>query len=215
MINFKDKIVIITGAAGGIGTALTTRFLAEGAKICAVDTSLPLTNYMILPQSLYRGDQDPVNKRDLKATLGSGLLLTNLCKGGIGKEIFNQPLKKSINAHVAIGWNKTHFLSFSENKETAFYYASNDKEYEETYEVKVPWDFTLMTFQTDRLTENSITQIDKGLFSAQFFPTCKKFLPSFKVFLIDVITHLKNIDNLHIDLIILHPFATLRNTTLG
>lgn len=39
MMNFKNKIVVITGAAGGIGTALTTRFLAEGAKICAVDTT--------------------------------------------------------------------------------------------------------------------------------------------------------------------------------
>lgn len=38
-MSFKDKIVVITGAAGGIGTALTTRFLAEGTKICAVDTT--------------------------------------------------------------------------------------------------------------------------------------------------------------------------------
>lgn len=38
-MNFKDKIVVITGASGGIGTALTARFFAEGAKICAVDTT--------------------------------------------------------------------------------------------------------------------------------------------------------------------------------
>ena len=38
-MNFKNKIVIITGAAGGIGRALTTRFLSEGAKVCAVDVS--------------------------------------------------------------------------------------------------------------------------------------------------------------------------------
>jgi NAD(P)-dependent dehydrogenase (short-subunit alcohol dehydrogenase family) len=38
-MSFTDKIVVITGAAGGIGTALTTRFLSEGAKICAVDTT--------------------------------------------------------------------------------------------------------------------------------------------------------------------------------
>jgi NAD(P)-dependent dehydrogenase (short-subunit alcohol dehydrogenase family) len=36
---FKNKIVIITGAAGGIGRALTTRFLNEGANVCAVDIS--------------------------------------------------------------------------------------------------------------------------------------------------------------------------------
>ena len=38
-MRFKDKIVIITGAAGGIGTALTKRFLNEGAKVCAADTT--------------------------------------------------------------------------------------------------------------------------------------------------------------------------------
>lgn len=155
---------------------------------------------MTLPQLLFRGDRDPENKRDLKATLGSGLMLTNLCKGGSGKAIFNQPLKKSINAHVAIGWDKTHFLSFSESKDTAIHYASADKEYDETYEIKETWDFALMTFQTSRLTETSIKQIDKGVFHAQFLPTCNEFVPSFKIFLIDIVTHLKSLVNSDTDL---------------
>jgi NAD(P)-dependent dehydrogenase (short-subunit alcohol dehydrogenase family) len=36
-MKFKNKIVIITGAAGGIGRALTTRFIKEGAKVVTVD----------------------------------------------------------------------------------------------------------------------------------------------------------------------------------
>jgi 3alpha(or 20beta)-hydroxysteroid dehydrogenase len=36
-MKFENKIVIITDAAGGIGRALTTRFLKEGAKVVAVD----------------------------------------------------------------------------------------------------------------------------------------------------------------------------------
>ena len=36
-MKFDNKIVVITGAAGGIGRALTTRFLKEGAKVVAVD----------------------------------------------------------------------------------------------------------------------------------------------------------------------------------
>ncbi len=36
-MRLKEKIVVITGAAGGIGSALTRRFLAEGAKVWAVD----------------------------------------------------------------------------------------------------------------------------------------------------------------------------------
>lgn len=36
-MRFADKVVVVTGAAGGIGSALIRRFLAEGAKVCAVD----------------------------------------------------------------------------------------------------------------------------------------------------------------------------------
>ena len=43
-MNLKNKIVVITGAAGGIGRALTTRFLKEGANVCAVDISEELIN---------------------------------------------------------------------------------------------------------------------------------------------------------------------------
>lgn len=39
MSKFHDKVVVITGAAGGIGRELTARFLEEGAKVCAVDIS--------------------------------------------------------------------------------------------------------------------------------------------------------------------------------
>jgi NAD(P)-dependent dehydrogenase (short-subunit alcohol dehydrogenase family) len=36
-MKFANKFVIVTGAAGGIGSAVTRRFLLEGAKVCAVD----------------------------------------------------------------------------------------------------------------------------------------------------------------------------------
>lgn len=39
MKKFNDKVIVITGAAGGIGKALTGRFLEEGANVCAVDIS--------------------------------------------------------------------------------------------------------------------------------------------------------------------------------
>ena len=34
-----NRVAIITGAAGGMGTVFTKRFLAEGAKVCASDTT--------------------------------------------------------------------------------------------------------------------------------------------------------------------------------
>lgn len=36
-MKFSDKCVIITGAAGGMGSAFTRRFLSEGARVCAAD----------------------------------------------------------------------------------------------------------------------------------------------------------------------------------
>ena len=65
-----------------------------------------------IPKYLFRGDADPLNKRKLKETFKSGLLLTNLCNGGNGREIFNDSLESLVNKHIAVGWEKTHFLSF-------------------------------------------------------------------------------------------------------
>ena len=36
---FKDKIVVITGGAGGIGKCMTEEFTAQGATVCVIDTA--------------------------------------------------------------------------------------------------------------------------------------------------------------------------------
>lgn len=41
MRNFKDKVVVVTGAAGGLGRALCLRFAAAGSKIVALDRDGP------------------------------------------------------------------------------------------------------------------------------------------------------------------------------
>ena len=40
-MTFANKVVVITGAAGGIGSALARRFLMDGATVCAVDNRVP------------------------------------------------------------------------------------------------------------------------------------------------------------------------------
>ena len=41
-MTFKDKVVAITGAAGGIGQSLCRLFIDEGAKIAAIDKKASL-----------------------------------------------------------------------------------------------------------------------------------------------------------------------------
>jgi NAD(P)-dependent dehydrogenase (short-subunit alcohol dehydrogenase family) len=45
-MNFKGKVVAITGAAGGIGQSLCRHFGAEGASIAAIDKSASLGGFM-------------------------------------------------------------------------------------------------------------------------------------------------------------------------
>lgn len=46
-MQFKDKVVVITGAAQGIGRCIAQHFEAEGAKVCTID---------LQPNDYFRGD---------------------------------------------------------------------------------------------------------------------------------------------------------------
>lgn len=47
-MRFSNKFVIVTGAAGGIGSAIVRRFLSEGAQVCAVDNRAEALNQLVL-----------------------------------------------------------------------------------------------------------------------------------------------------------------------
>src|SRR5580704_3889680 len=56
-----DKVVLITGANGGLGTAVTNAFLESGARVAGVarkiqNSSFPHPNFMAFPAELERAD---------------------------------------------------------------------------------------------------------------------------------------------------------------
>lgn len=147
-----------------------------------------------LPRYLYRGDSDMANKRQLRTTINHGLLMTNLSRGGNGQEVFQKPLVKLINTHVSIGWEKTHFLSFTTESEVAFFYAAGKKFHYQTH-TDDNWNFAIFTLDTSLFNPDSIEQVDTGIYKATYYPTCREFLPFFTVILIDVSTCLRNIQD--------------------
>lgn len=157
-----------------------------------------------IPERLYRGDDDRTGIRKLKSTIHHNQYQTNLINGGEGRIIFETPIIKLINVHVGIGWNKTHFLSFSEDLLTAYKYGSGnlllseielEDRYEEYLEDDEKWAFALITLQTDNIDWKIL---DKGVYEGFYEPTLRLFANScYRVVLLDVKTVLsewKNFD---------------------
>ena len=55
MKRFENKVVVITGAAGGIGEATTRRIVSEGAKVVIADHSQGSGPTSLPPNSLNQG----------------------------------------------------------------------------------------------------------------------------------------------------------------
>lgn len=143
-----------------------------------------------LPKLLYRGDSDNENKRKLRKTLNTGLLLTGLSDGGNGREIFQNPLDNLVHRHVAIGWNGTHFLSFTTDKEKAIYYGGGENIYYQIYN-NDNWDFALLTLAISRFF--NITQVEVGVYKASYYPVCLEFSPLYTILLIDIVAFLEEV----------------------
>ena len=149
----------------------------------------------MFPKLLYRGDSDQEGQRKLKSTFNRGLLLTNLISGGNETEIFRKSIGLLVNEHIANVWGKTHFLSFTTDVKIALHYGSYGKAFEEVYAENEGWDFAVFPFDTTPPNKYDIKEIETGIYVAQFYPTCKEFLPTFKLILIDALSHLKSISN--------------------
>ena len=64
-MKFINKTAVITGAAGGIGTTITQRFLEKGAKVVAVDISTEALEDLALKMG------NPENLLLVKTDIGS------------------------------------------------------------------------------------------------------------------------------------------------
>lgn len=153
---------------------------------------------------LYRGDRDPNLKRKLRTTAPHGYLMTNLNSGGEGRTISEKPLIELIDKHINIGWNTTHFLSFSEDKNTAFRFGLNcpilteaNKQQQNYIDVSYDdnWEFVISTIDPNKM---SIERLKHGIFVGKYQtnnPKYKEILPVSKVLLINVTKFLADFAN--------------------
>ncbi len=135
----------------------------------------------IMPPNLFRGDSDPTGNRKLKSTIIDQQFQTNLINGGVGRVIFEAPLQHLVNEHISIGWEKTHFLSFSEDYHTAFKYGANnlilsihdrDIQYAEYFNSGTNWDFAILELEPNKIRWNVIRP---GLYEGFYSPTLIEF----------------------------------------
>lgn len=133
---------------------------------------------MTLPKFLYRGDSDKKNDRNLKSTINHNQLHTNLLKGGFGEKIFKEEILNLVNAHIASKFDFTHFLSFTEDRNSAFRFGLNlhtsnesviENCCEEVYNQNEEWDFAIIVIDTSKIQiiENPYPGIYKCIFKPQ------------------------------------------------
>jgi hypothetical protein len=145
----------------------------------------------IIPKNLYRGDSDKNGDRILRKSLREGMICTNLVSGGNGRIIFKKPLLELVKVHINPGWEKSHFLSFSEckNKALEFGAFSFVGEHSPYYEDGDSWNFALLKFQTTNLVDCVVKE--SGVYECSYSPYLKEFKNGCKILLIDTVEYLK------------------------
>ncbi|MCM5687801.1 SDR family oxidoreductase [Sinorhizobium meliloti] len=76
-MRFKDKVVIITGAAGGIGGAVSARFASEGAQVIAADMNSEGAD-AIVSQIVSEGGRARVFASDISTADGCRAIIENV-----------------------------------------------------------------------------------------------------------------------------------------
>ncbi len=120
-MNFKDKVVVITGGAGGIGKRMTEEFMAAGSKVAVIDLAADGVN----PDFYYQGDiaDEAVLTRFVSAVINKygkiDYLINNAClsrKGilsGCSFDDFNYVLRVGVTAPYVL--TKLFLDYFKEN----------------------------------------------------------------------------------------------------
>lgn len=122
-----------------------------------------------LPKLIFRGDADPNGRRKLREVFpGSayGGLLTNLSNHGQGLEIFSQDFQDIVNRHISIGWNKTHFLSFSCSRDRAIYFAGGESKLRLKPSDSDNFDSAIFVLNTEKFTD--VRLISPGVFLCSY-----------------------------------------------
>ena len=151
-----------------------------------------------MPKYLHRGDRDFEKVRNLRDTINTYQLQTNLINRGNGRQINEKPLIDLIDRHVSTSWSTTHFLSFSESERTSLRFGLHCEieevdnlilEYGEYGGFDNNWDFAIITIDTGKI---NWTRIDKGVYKGTYPFNSTLNAMKKEVILLDVRQILKN-----------------------
>ena len=154
----------------------------------------------MIPEFLYRGDSDQKGIRYLRDTIDFYQLQTNLINAGQGRKIKETDLLQLIEMHVNFGWDKTHFLSFSESEEIAFKYGMNTGYTSQEEKVdgyinysghEKNWNFAIITIASSIISWN---KIGNGIYEGLYHPNLRIFekIEFYRIIAINVIEALAN-----------------------
>ena len=157
---------------------------------------------------LYRGDSDKYGIRKIHELYNpninggyssSNVLLTNLQNSGNGQEIFTKKLYDLAGLHIYPGYGKTHFLSFSENKQVAMHYGSQGRNWEYHHK-NCEWDFFILTLNLSGLSTCNTFKIFEGIYQIEYESALVEFNGEGRALLIDSMAYLQKIKKMGVDI---------------
>src|SRR5215831_13141554 len=116
MNTLQDKVTIVTGAKGGLGSFVTEAFLAAGAKVIGVSRSIQPGDFahpefFAMPAELSSGDAAQKLADDVVARFGRIDALVHVMGGFVGGKIVAETDDATLEKMLDLNYRAAFFIS--------------------------------------------------------------------------------------------------------